>query len=85
MVADTGAPIVLMAIGLVLWLAVTATVSGISIQTVGIILFVLGAVWLAFELLQARAWPRRRAYAEPVAYEQPVVREEPVVYRERMR
>jgi hypothetical protein len=85
MVADAGPPLVVMAIGLVLWLAVTATVSGISIQMVGVILFVLGAVWLAFELLQARALPRRRAYAEPVVYEQPVVREEPVVYRERMR
>jgi hypothetical protein len=74
-----------MAIGLVLWLAVTSTVSGISIQTVGIILFVLGLVWLVFEMLQARSWPRRRAYAEPVAYEQPVVREEPVVYRDRIR
>jgi hypothetical protein len=85
MVADAGPPIVVMAIGLVLWLAVTSTVSGISIQTVGVILFVLGLVWLVFEMLQARAWPRRRAYAEPVAYEQPVVREEPVVYRDRIR
>jgi hypothetical protein len=85
MVADAGPPIVLMAIGLVLWLAVTSTVSGISIQTVGVILFVLGLVWLAFELLQARAWPRRRAYAEPVVRERPVVREEPVVYRDRIR
>jgi hypothetical protein len=86
MVADAGPPIVVMAIGLVLWLAVTSTVSGISIQTVGVILFVLGLVWLVFEMLQARAWPRRRAYAEPpVAYEQPVVREDPVVYRDRIR
>lgn len=85
MFADAGPPLVVMAIGLVLWLAVTATVSGISIQMVGVILFVLGAVWLVFEMLQARALPRRRAYAEPVVYEQPVVREEPVVYRERIR
>ena len=68
MFADAGPPIVVMAIGLVLWLAVTATVSGISIQTVGVILFVLGAVWitpsacrttLAFEVFSAanvRSW-----------------------------
>ena len=72
MVADAGPPIVVMAVGLVLWLAVTATVSGISIQMVGLIVFLLGAVWLVVELLQARALPRRGAYAEPVVYEQPV-------------
>ena len=37
-----------------LWLAVNATVSGISIQTVGIILFLAGLVWLAIELMHAR-------------------------------
>jgi membrane-bound ClpP family serine protease len=74
MAADAGPPIVLMAIGLVLWLAVTATVSGISIQVVGMILFILGAVWLVVELLQAAAYGRRAA-----AYE------EPVVYRDRVR
>ena len=86
MFADAGPPIVVMAIGLVLWLAVTATVSGISIQTVGVILFVLGAVWLAFEMLQAASYGRRR---RPAVYEEPVVVEEPVyrepVYRERIR
>jgi hypothetical protein len=43
---DIGPPIGLMAIGLVLWLAVTATVAGISIQTIGVILFIIGVVWL---------------------------------------
>ena len=58
MVADVGPPLVLMTIGLVLWLAVTATVGGIKIQTIGVILFACGVVWLLLELLQARA-PRR--------------------------
>jgi len=62
---DTGPPIALIAIGLVLWLAVTATVAGISIQTIGLILTIVGAVWLVVELFQSRA-PRRT-----------VVREEP--------
>jgi len=53
--ADTGPPLVLIAIGLVLWLAVTATVSGISIQTIGMILTIVGAVWLVVELLQWRS------------------------------
>ena len=61
MVADAGPPLVLMALGLVLWLAVTATIAGISIQTIGVILFVVGAIWLVVEMLQARAvGPRDR-------------------------
>lgn len=74
MIADAGPPIVLMALGLVLWLAVTATVAGISIQTVGVILFILGAVWLVVEMLQARTMTRPR---------RDVVVEEPVATRDR--
>jgi membrane protein implicated in regulation of membrane protease activity len=75
---DTGPPIALIAIGLVLWLAVNATIAGISIQTIGIILAIVGAVWLVIELFQARA-PRRTVVRE----ERPVVREERPVGRER--
>ena len=70
---DTGPPIALIAIGLILWLAISATIAGISIQTIGLILTIVGAVWLVIELFQSR--PRRT-----------VVREEPatrVVHRER--
>jgi hypothetical protein len=67
---DAGPPIALIALGLVLWLAVTATVAGISIQTIGLILFLAGVVWLAIELVGLR--PRRRA---AVVREEPVVRE----------
>lgn len=65
MFADVGPPLVLMATGLVLWLAVTATVAGISIQTVGVILFLAGAVWLVVELVQARTMGRRGAVDGP--------------------
>jgi|GEM_PF-2192710 len=68
MIADAGPPLVLMALGLVLWLAVTATIGGISIQTIGVILFVAGVVWLVFEIIQARAVTSRRVVDEPVAY-----------------
>ena len=54
---DIGPPIGLMAVGLILWLAVTATIAGISIQTIGLILFVIGVVWLVIELAINR--PRR--------------------------
>ncbi len=58
MIADAGPPLVLMAIGLVLWLAVSATLAGISIQTIGVILFVVGAIWLVVEMIQARSLTR---------------------------
>jgi hypothetical protein len=61
MAADAGPPL-----GLVLWLAVTATVAGISIQTVGMILFVVGAIWLVVELIQARSLARPRVVEEPL-------------------
>jgi membrane-bound ClpP family serine protease len=68
MYADAGPPLVVMAIGLVLWLAVTATIAGISIHTVGVILFLVGVVWLVVEMIQARAVTRADA---------------PVIYRDR--
>jgi hypothetical protein len=68
MIADAGPPLVLMALGLVLWLAVTATVAGISIQTVGVILFLVGLVWLLVELVQARTVARSTVVEEPVLY-----------------
>jgi hypothetical protein len=76
---DIGPPIGLMAIGLVLWLAVTATVAGISIQTIGLILFIIGVVWLVIELAVSR--PRRRTYVAdaPVATRRERVVERDVV------
>jgi len=68
MIADAGPPIFLMAIGLVLWLAVNATVAGISIQTIGMILFVLGVVWLVVEMVQARSMTRHAVVDEPVVH-----------------
>jgi hypothetical protein len=70
--ADVGPPLVIVAIGLVLWLAVTTSIAGISIQTIGIILTIVGIVWLVLEMVQVRG--RRRT----------VVRREPAV-RERER
>jgi Domain of unknown function (DUF6458) len=70
--ADAGPPLVLIALGLVLWLAVNATLAGVSVQTIGIILFLVGVVWLSIELVQARAATGRRA---TVVRDEPVVRE----------
>ena len=74
--ADAGPPLLLLALGLVLWLAVDATLAGISIQTIGIILALVGAVWLVIELVQSRALRPRRGDA--VVRDEPVVREREV-------
>lgn len=74
---DAGPPIVVMAIGLILWLAVTATIGGISIQTIGIILFVIGLVWLVIEMVGSRRGTATVAHRERVV-ERPVVREREV-------
>ena len=42
--ADAGPPLTLIALGLILWLAVNATLAGISIQLIGVILFVVGVL-----------------------------------------
>lgn len=75
---DAGPPIVVMAIGLILWLAISATIAGISIQTIGLILFLVGLVWLVIEIASNR---RRTTVAAGRAYRERVV-QEPVV-RER--
>ena len=72
---DIGPPIGLMAIGLVLWLAVTATIAGISIQTIGVILFIVGVIWLVIELAQTRARRTTRVREAPVARERVVERD----------
>ncbi len=74
MAADAGPPLVLMALGLILWLAVTASVAGISIQTIGMILFIVGAIWLVVELIQSRTLGRDRVARERVV-EEPVYRD----------
>ncbi len=74
---DVGPPIGLMAIGLILWLAVTATIGGISIQTIGIILFVIGLVWLVIEMVGSRRGTATVAHREHVV-ERPVAREREV-------
>jgi membrane protein implicated in regulation of membrane protease activity len=72
--ADAGPPLGLIAVGLVLWLAVHATIAGLSIQTIGLILALVGVVWLLIELAQARSWRRR----DPVVADRPVIRERDV-------
>ena len=74
--ADVGPPIALIAVGAILWLAITATVAGISIQTIGLILFVIGVVWLVIELAINR--PRRTVATRERVVDRPVTRERDV-------
>jgi Domain of unknown function (DUF6458) len=67
-----GASIFLIAVGAILKYAVTATVAGIEIQTVGLILMIAGIVGLLIGLFLLTQTDRRR----PVVYDDrdPVVR-----------
>ena len=70
--ADVGPPIALIAVGLILWLAVTATIGGISIQTIGLILTLIGVAWLVIELAINR--PRRSVATRERVVDRPVDR-----------
>lgn len=69
-----GGALVLIAAGAILKWAVTAQVSGIDIQTVGTVLFVVGLVGLGLALLYTFALSRG---GDPVDYEVPVRRRPP--------
>jgi protein-S-isoprenylcysteine O-methyltransferase Ste14 len=60
-----GTSIFLIAIGAILRFAVTASVSGIELQTVGTILIVVGIVGLLISLLYMTLWADR---TRPAAY-----------------
>ncbi len=69
-----GSSVFLIAVGAILRYAVTATVSGISIQTIGLILMLAGILGLVLSLLYLFAWrPRRgeRSVERPPPYEPP--------------
>ncbi len=76
-----GTSIFLIAVGAILRYAVTATTSGISLPTVGLILMIVGIAGLVLSIFYMLAWaPRRRGvvaservverdpYREPPAY-----------------
>lgn len=76
-----GTSILLIAIGAILKFAVTATVSGISVATVGVILMVVGIIGLLISLLWDGVFASRRHVAvteRPVVVEPPVVRDRDV-------
>ncbi len=76
----TGSSIFLIAVGAILRYAVTASVSGISVQTVGLILIIAGILGLVLSLFYTLAWNPRRGQVvrdrviERDPYEEPPVR-----------
>ncbi len=74
-----GTSIVMIAIGAILAYAVEADIQGIDIQTVGVILIILGIIGLILSLLYTFVWAGRRGPVEEVP-----VRERERTYRERL-
>lgn len=69
-----GASIFLIAVGAILKFAVTATVAGIDIQVVGVILMVAGGIGLLlglFFMAQARRAPVAQQVVQPPVYNDP--------------
>jgi Domain of unknown function (DUF6458) len=59
-----GTSLFLIAVGAILYFAVNADVSGLSIQTVGLILMIVGIIGLAISLFLISSW--RRGADRPV-------------------
>jgi protein-S-isoprenylcysteine O-methyltransferase Ste14 len=70
-----GTSLVLIAIGAILYFAVTVSVAGISISTVGVILMVLGIIGLVISLIYMASASRPGREREVVRERDPVVRE----------
>jgi hypothetical protein len=58
-----GTSIFLIAVGAILKFAVTATVAGVDIPTVGVILMVVGVLALVLSLMEQLIWADRRRTA----------------------
>jgi beta-lactamase regulating signal transducer with metallopeptidase domain len=70
-----GTSIFLIALGAILRFAVTATVSGIEIATVGTILLIVGIVGLLISLLYMTMWSDRSRHVDRTAAPPPADRE----------
>jgi uncharacterized membrane protein len=80
-----GTSIFLIALGAILKFAVTASVSGIDLDVVGVILMVVGAIGLLLSIFWMTVWTDRRrgaVVADRAVVTEPVARER-VVERDR--
>jgi hypothetical protein len=75
-----GTSIFLVAVGAILRYAVTASVSGISLPTIGLILMIVGAAGLMLSILYMLLWsPRRGQVLSERVVERDPYREPPVL------
>ena len=74
-----GTSIFLIAVGAILRWAVTASTSGINLQTVGLILIIVGIIGLVLSIFYMLAWSPRRRVANERVVERDPNREPPVV------
>jgi hypothetical protein len=76
-----GTSIFLVAVGAILRYAVTTSVSGIDIATVGLILMIVGVVGLLLSILYMTAWrPRRGGVVRERVIERDPYEESPRTY-----
>ncbi len=68
-----GTSIFLIALGAILYFAVTASVAGISLSTVGVILMIVGGIGLLLSLFMASTWADRDRDREVVVERRPTV------------
>ena len=70
-----GSSLLLIAVGAILRLAITVTTHGIDLQTVGVILMIVGAVGFVVSLFWMAVWTERRRNPDvPAPGTQPPVR-----------
>ena len=72
-----GTSIFLIAVGAILKFAVHASVSGVNLQTIGVILMVVGVLGLILSFFWLTAWRDRRR--DVVVEDRPVVDDRPYV------
>jgi hypothetical protein len=73
-----GTSIFLIAVGAILRYAVTTTVSGIDIATVGLILMIVGTAGLILSIFYMLSWGPRRGVVRDRVVERPPYEEPPV-------
>ena len=76
----TGVSLLLIAVGAILRYAITESVSGIDIPTVGLILMVVGIIGLILSLLYMFLGDRRADVVADVPRDRPVVRRDRDIY-----
>ena len=70
-----GTSLFLIAVGAILKFAITDSISGVELSTIGVILMVVGILGLLISLLYTQLWRDRTVAAAPVARDRVVERD----------